>query len=200
MTDGFTYMTEFAFSSEQRAAIVAAMPNPLAHGADPDGKLHLLECLTLMLLDEAETHRRLFANGSPAKMWKKERKRILARIDKAEADGDPAVLYHRQALATADVVIEAWTVLGKLHHGRKHGLRRWHYASVMEIWVQLGGRLIIVRDNAGFDPPSGPLIDFMTVVLQPVLGKETPGPEGLRKIIRGQKRIEAAAVRAKRAA
>jgi hypothetical protein len=69
------------------------------------------------------------------------------------------------------------------------------YGRIMDVWRQAGGKLAFSRKARG-GPPRGRLVCFLDAVLKPILGNETPGAEGLRRIIEKERR-RIAAVRAK---
>jgi hypothetical protein len=66
--------------------------------------------------------------------------------------------------------------------------RRVRYQSkVLEVWVQLGGKLQISR-HPKTQEIRGPLARFFFAVLRPVMGSSTPAPDSLRDIVKRQKK------------
>jgi hypothetical protein len=187
---------QFVYSELEWAAVVAVLPNRLHSDMKPDkasdedadlvdAERQGLEYVASASLNLSHHHRARAASGFPTKARKQTRDRIAADLAKAEKAGMahdlPAL---REALRRADVAVEGFAMLGKVHQRRGDPSRDWLYDAALAMWQRLGGTLAITRGLYGRGKPSGPVIDFMIAALTPVMGDATPGAEALKKRIR----------------
>jgi hypothetical protein len=74
--------------------------------------------------------------------------------------------------------------LDTLVHRKGNPYRKNLYIGVLRIWTDIiGDKLTYQRPWASGGEPFGPLIDFFTACLRPVLGDKMPGPHGIAAVI-----------------
>jgi hypothetical protein len=179
---------KFVYSELEWAVIVAA--SPLADAAGLDAERRQLESVATAYLNLSHHHRLRSAGGFPTRRWKARRRQIAKDLAEAEQTNVIASVLAelREDLRRADVAVEGFEMLGKEHQGRRDPAQAWLCDAAIAMWQRLGGGMSITRAEYGRAAPSGPVFDFMTAVLTPVLMDNTPGAEALRKFIRRKRK------------
>jgi hypothetical protein len=182
----------FVYDDEEWSAVIAALPVPLADGANLDDERRELESFAHTYLNLVFHHRRQFKDGSVTSRWKQNRKQIAADLAKAEKAGCVASVLAdlRDELRHADVGVDAWNYIGKRHKGRQNLERDQLYNAALTAWTRLGGKMGLTRGLYGRAEPSGPVIDFMTAVLTPITKNNTPGAEALAKFVKKMRKAK----------
>jgi hypothetical protein len=79
---------------------------------------------------------------------------------------------------------ETWTTP---FGGKNNWIRQTLYNRLLSIWrVQLKGRIGSSKNKV--QEPIGPLVRFLTLTLKAIMGKDSPGPSGIKSIIDRAKR------------
>jgi hypothetical protein len=90
----------------------------------------------------------------------------------------------RKHLAALDAILDG----SEAFRGRADAHREILYFLMLQLWTgKLGGKLRFSRDPKSH-VAGGPLVRFLTAVLQPILGPETPGSEGIAAIIERERK------------
>jgi len=137
-------------------------------------------------------HHARFAKGSPAKIWRKKRKHILAALLlDAERSTSLSFEFHlKEALHIADAAVVAFEMEGTLHTGRRNPERDWLYNRLMGIWTRhFGGKLTTGRTTdkeTGKQVATSPAIRFLLAALTPILRDDMIGAEAIEKIIEAE--------------
>jgi len=90
----------------------------------------------------------------------------------------------RKHLAALDAMLDG----SEAFRGRADAHREILYYLILRLWTgKLGGELKFSR-NPNSKVAGGPLVRFLTAVLEPILGAETPGSEGIAAIIEKERK------------
>jgi hypothetical protein len=75
-------------------------------------------------------------------------------------------------------------------HGYRGTHREVFFMSVLDLWLALGHGLTEYWRPHGGGPPRGSLIDFFDACARPVLGDDTPKPEGIAEAIKRRRGLK----------
>jgi hypothetical protein len=181
---------KFTYSAEQRAALMATLPKPLAADVDLDGEFDEFDLVGSAFWSHKQWRHRMFANGSPCKKLKKQRVLLANAFAKAESivGLEEYTQLCENILAQIDLAVRHQAMFGRKYQAKKDPVRTLLYDAVLAKWERLGGQMNISTRMHGRAKPSGLVIDFMIAALRPIMGDDTPGEEMLKKIVRKRRK------------
>jgi len=178
-------------SDEHCRQIEAALP----HGADRGSALKAIDETMRRFLSSRERRSR-HPPGRRRALFE----RILNRISGLAADvrrlkretlwSDPVPNWPASVLdelwnlkELTETLLEEEKVLHLAVRGRRDEYKELLYSGILRVWLSAGGELRHSTPPEG-GPPRGPCVRFFLVVVEPILGDDTPSPYGVAKIIK----------------
>jgi hypothetical protein len=114
---------------------------------------------------------------------------LVAADPLGEATKLGGLLFSHSAKFSIVQILDGWHRFAEiLSRDRDHGPnpRTDFFEGILDIWFEAGGRIARSRNSPAAPQPGrlcGPTVRYLQSVLRPVMKRDAPGPEGIRKII-----------------